>query len=84
MEPRPQVVAGGARIVRDERDAVPAPVEGGDQLTSTGIQDVPVPDAPVQIEDECGDVGERGERVAGRQQSYSLAGARRNSSIASA
>src|SRR5256885_573812 len=47
-----KVVAGGARVVRDERKRAPASVERREGLAGTRVEDAPVPHTPVEVEDE--------------------------------
>jgi hypothetical protein len=47
-----QVIAGGAGVVGDEGERATAPVEGGEELARTRIEDAAIPDAPVEVEDE--------------------------------
>src|SRR3989454_916715 len=75
-----EVGAGRPRVVGDERESAAGPVEGGQRLAGPGIQDVAVPDTPVEIEHEP---GERPELHGGHAAAQSRS-VRRNSAIASA
>jgi len=52
LQPHAQVTAGGTRVVRDEGERASAPVERGECLARAGVEDVAVPDAAVEVEDE--------------------------------
>src|SRR5207253_11436818 len=78
LQPDAQVAAGGTRVVRDEGDRASAPVERSECLARAGVEDVAVPDAAVEVEDET----PKGREAQGGHERQ--ASVRANSSIASA